>query len=183
MCSYLLLKTYIAQVAVSHYWLRDYDQARYYFEIVRKADPYRLEYLDKYSDIFYIKEEKAELSVLAHTLTKVDKFAPETAYVIGNYYALKGQHEKSIQYFQRALRQNSLFFHAWTLMGHEFIECKNSSAAVQCYRKAIEMSPSDYRAWYGLGQTYEMLHLYQYALYYYKKATAQLQSSDSRMYL
>jgi len=54
-------------------------------------------------------------------------------------------------------------------------------SAVQCYRNAVDLSPSDYRAWYGLGQTYEMLHLYQYSLYYYKKAAA-LKPSDARMW-
>jgi len=52
---------------------------------------------------------------------------------------------------------------------------------VQCYRNAVDLSPSDYRAWYGLGQTYEMLHLYQYSLYYYKKAAA-LKPGDARMW-
>jgi tetratricopeptide (TPR) repeat protein len=39
----------------------------------------------------------------------------------------------------------------------------------------------DYRAWYGLGQTYEMLHLYQYAHFYYRKA-AFLRPLDARMW-
>ena len=43
------------------------------------------------------------------------------------------------------------------------------------------MSEVDYRAWYGLGQTYEMLSLYQYALFYFKKAAA-LRPEDSRMW-
>ena len=66
-------------------------------------------------------------------------------------------------------------------MGHEFVELKNTSAAVYCYRRSIEISDSDYRAWYGLGQTYEVLHLYQYAYYYFKKA-AMLRPKDSRMW-
>lgn len=71
---------------------------------------------------------------------------------------------------------------AWTLMGHEFVELRNTSAAVQCYRQAITLSmATDYRAWYGLGQTYEMLRLNQYALYYFKKA-AQLRPQDGRMW-
>ena len=53
-------------------------------------------------------------------------------------------------------------------MGHEYVELCNTNAAVGCYRQAISVSQSDYRAWYGLGQTYEMLHMYQYALYYFK---------------
>jgi anaphase-promoting complex subunit 8 len=74
-----------------------------------------------------------------------------------------------------------MFITAWTLMGHEFVELRNTAAAVQCYRRAVDVSATDYRAWYGLGQTYEMLHLYQYALYYYTKA-AFLKSQDARMW-
>ena len=66
-------------------------------------------------------------------------------------------------------------------MGHEFVELKNTSAAIYCYRKAIDISDCDYRAWYGLGQTYEMLHLYQYAYYYFNKACL-LRPKDSRMW-
>mmetsp|Transcript_19560 Transcript_19560/g.21229 ORF Transcript_19560/g.21229 Transcript_19560/m.21229 type:complete len:268 (-) Transcript_19560:1354-2157(-) len=66
-------------------------------------------------------------------------------------------------------------------MGHEYMELRNTGAAVQCYRNAIQICETDYRAWYGLGQTYEMLHLYQYALYYFKKATS-LRPSDARLW-
>ena len=74
-------------------------------------------------------------------------------------------------------------------MGHEFMELKNKSAAIDSYRHAIEVNPRDYRAWYvnkqltvpkcqqtpffhryGLGQTYEILKMHSYCLYYYKKA-------------
>ena len=39
----------------------------------------------------------------------------------------------------------------------------------------------DYRAWYGLGQTYEMMRMPFYALYYYRKTTV-LRPYDSRMW-
>ena len=42
------------------------------------------------------------------------------------------------------------------------------------------MFPKDYRAWYGLGQTYEILKLPMYSFFYYKKAQ-QLRPNDSRM--
>lgn len=41
--------------------------------------------------------------------------------------------------------------------------------------------PSDYRAWYGLGQTYEILQMPYYALYYYQRAT-RLRPKDPRMW-
>jgi len=167
--------------ALAYYTTRDYDTAQESFETARMIDPHRLEHVDTYSNILYVKERRAELSHLAHVVTKIDKYAAETCCVVGNYYSLKGQHERSILYFQRALRVNSKFLSAWTLMGHECVELRNTAAAVQCYRKAVDVAPSDYRAWYGLGQTYEMLHLFQYALHYYKKAAA-LKPSDARMW-
>ena len=42
-------------------------------------------------------------------------------------------------------------------MGHEYVELKNTAAAVDAYRHAVDIDPKDYRAWYGLGQTYEIL--------------------------
>lgn len=35
-----------------------------------------------------------------------------------------------------------------------------------------DSNPRDFRAWYGLGQTYELLDMPQYAIQYYNKATA-----------
>ena len=49
----------------------------------------------------------------------------------------RSQHEKAVQYFQRALKLNPNYLAAWTLMGHEFMELKNTNAAIDCYRKAI----------------------------------------------
>ncbi len=133
---------------------------------------------------------------------QVDKYRAETCCVIGNYFSLRSFHEKAVTYFQRALKLNPNYLSAWTLMGHEFIELKNTNAAIQCYRRAIEVfiivqkrtayrylgrthiflqvNKRDYRAWYGLGQTYEMLKMPFYCLYYYKKAQ-ELRPNDSRM--
>ena len=33
----------------------------------------------------------------------------------------------------------------------------------------MDLSPRDYRAWYGLGQTYELLRMPYYALYYFRR--------------
>ena len=39
-------------------------------------------------------------------------------------------------------------------------------------RHAVDINPKDYRAWYGLGQTYELLNMYYYALHYYRKVVS-----------
>ena len=163
-------------------WARpQFDEAQFGFEALLKHDPYRLDQVDTYSNILYVKESKRALSSLAHACVAIDKYRPETCCVIGNYYSLKAEHEKAVLYFRRALKLNQHFLSAWTLMGHEYVELKNTAAAVDAYRHAVDINPKDYRAWYGLGQTYEILTMYFYALFYYRKATA-LRPYDARMW-
>merc|ERR1719201_3207667 len=101
----------------------------------------------------------------ARQTIKIDKYTPEACCIIGNYYSLKGEHEKSVTYFQRALTLNRNFTPAWILVGHEYMEMKNTPAAIDAYRTAVSINQRDYRAWYGLGQTYELLSLHFYALF------------------
>lgn len=171
----------VAQTALAHYNLRSFDEAQDLYEALAKADPHRLKGMDTYSNILYVKECRAELSYLAHSAVQNNKYSPETCCIVGNYYSMKAHHEKAVLYFQRALRLNRRYLSAWTLMGHEFVEMKNTPAAIEAYRKAVDINPRDYRAWYGLGQTYEILQMYFYALYYYRKATT-LRPYDARMW-
>merc|ERR1719481_969849 len=173
--------TYImAQVAIAFHNMRQVDQAVSYFKQLAELDPYRLDNLDTYSNLLYVKEQRVELAHLAHKTNMIDKYRTETCCVIGNYYSLRSQHDKAVVYFQRALKLNPGYLSALTLMGHEYMEMKNTHAAIQSYRQAIEVNRRDYRAWYGLGQTYEILKMPFYCLYYYKQAQ-ELRPSDSRM--
>ena len=47
----------------------------------------------------------------------------------------RSQHEKAVVYFQRALKLNPGYLSALTLMGHEYMEMKNTHAAIQSYRQ------------------------------------------------
>ncbi|XP_033907655.2 cell division cycle protein 23 homolog [Acipenser ruthenus] len=170
----------ISQIAVAYHNIRDIDKALSMFNELREQDPYRIENMDTFSNLLYVRTMKPELSYLAHNLCDIDKYRVETCCVIGNYYSLRSQHEKAALYFQRALKLNPRCLGAWTLMGHEYMEMKNTSAAIQAYRHAIEVNKRDYRAWYGLGQTYEILKMPFYCLYYYRRAH-QLRPNDSRM--
>jgi anaphase-promoting complex subunit 8 len=76
---------------------------------------------------------------------------PESCCVIGNYYSLRGDHHKAVIYFKRAIKLDNKFLSAWTLMGHEYLEMKNTNAAIESYRSAVDIDPKDFRAWYGLG--------------------------------
>jgi len=61
-------------------------------------------------------------------------------------YSLKCDHAKSVLYFKKAVRINPFNVTAWTLLGHEYIEMKNSYAAIISYRQALsKLSCLDYQ--------------------------------------
>lgn len=170
----------VQQFLISYHCL-DYFQAEAIFDQILVQDPLRLDDLDTYSNMLYVMEKRSKLSFLAQYASLIDKFRPETCCIVANYHSMKCEHEKAIMYYKRALTLNKNCLSAWTLMGHEFVELKNSHAAIESYRRAVDTNPKDFRAWYGLGQAYEVLDMHLYALYYYQRAT-NLQPLDKRMW-
>ncbi|KAK8154188.1 anaphase-promoting complex subunit CDC23 [Phyllosticta citribraziliensis] len=169
------------QRALLYYHSKDFEEAESIFSSLLILDPHRLDALDNYSNILYVMSQRPKLAFLAQLATANDKFRPETCCVVGNYYSLKSEHEKAVMYFRRALTLDRNFLSAWTLMGHEYVEMKNTHAAIESYRRAVDVNRKDYRAWYGLGQTYEMLEMYSYALFYFQRA-ASLRPYDPKMW-
>jgi anaphase-promoting complex subunit 8 len=174
--------TLMQQTAQAYFSAHDFEQAADCCKSVRELDPYCLDGVDLFSNVLFVQEDRVELSSLAQNCVQIDKYRAETCCVLGNYFALRQNHEKAVQYFRRALVLNRSYVAAWTLMGHEFLEMRNTSAAVEAYRRAIDLDPRDFRPFYGLGQTYELLHMPHYALYYFEKA-ASLRPSDDRMWV
>ncbi|KAF3935363.1 hypothetical protein ABW19_dt0210476 [Dactylella cylindrospora] len=170
-----------SQRALLLYHVKDYEESERIFDDIMQNDPYRLDFLDHYSNILYVMDKRSKLAFIAQVASATDKFRPETCCVIGNYFSMRSEHEKSIMYFRRALNLDRNFLSAWTLLGHEFVELKNTHAAIESYRRAIDVNRKDYRAWYGLGQAYEVLEMNYYALYYYQRAGA-LRPYDSQMW-
>ncbi|KAH3899327.1 related to Anaphase-promoting complex subunit CDC23 [Saccharomycodes ludwigii] len=167
--------------ALINYEYMDYINAEQIFDDIVKRDPYRLEDLDTYSNILYVMQKFSKLAYLAQMTSNIDRFRPETCCIVGNYYSSKQDHAKAIMYFRRALTLNKNYTNAWTLMGHEFVELKNTHAAIQAYRRAVEINTRDYKAWYGLGQAYELIGRRLYSLYYLQKACS-LKPFDKRMW-
>ncbi|RLV89283.1 Anaphase-promoting complex subunit 8 [Spathaspora sp. JA1] len=171
----------IQQFLISYHNL-DYYIAEHIFDEILIQDPLRLDDLHTFSNMLYVMEKRSKLTYLAHFANSIDKFRPETCCILANYHSMKSQHEMAIMYYKRALLLDKNCLSAYTLIGHEFVELKNSHAAIESYRKAIDLNNKDFRAWYGLGQAYEVLDMHLYALYYYQRAT-NLQNNDKRMWI
>ena len=170
-----------SQKALLYYHSRDFEEAETIFSEILEKSPHRIDGMDHYSNILFVMANRPKLAFLAQLAIATDKFRPETCCVVGNYYSLKSEHEKAVVYFRRALTLDRTFLAAWTLMGHEYVEMKNTHAAIESYRRAVDANRKDYRAWFGLGQTYEILEMHFYALFYLQRA-ASLRPSDPKMW-
>jgi tetratricopeptide (TPR) repeat protein len=174
---------YVHQLkAQAHTAAKDYEQAKAAFLQLRTVDNYQLEGMDDFSNALFVLGDRRGLSSLALDCFAVDPFRAESNCVAGNLYGIMGLHDRSLLHFRRAVAINPHHVPAWTLLGHEFLEVHNTSAAVSAYRAAITLDEREYRAWYGLGQIYELLQLYPYALHYYTQTTL-LRPQDSRMWV
>ena len=98
-----------------------------------------------------MNENAKELGALAVECYQNNKYCPETCCVVGNYYSMMSEHEKSIEYFKKALELDRSFLAACTLIGHEYLELKKVSNSIDSYNSALAVDPTDFRAWYGLG--------------------------------
>uniref|UniRef100_A0A1I8JFZ7 TPR_REGION domain-containing protein n=1 Tax=Macrostomum lignano TaxID=282301 RepID=A0A1I8JFZ7_9PLAT len=135
---------------------------------------------DVYSNILYVDNNHSLMADLAHQCVLVDKYRPETCCVVGNYYGLRGSHDKALSYFQRALRLRPDYALVWILVGHEYLELKQVSNAIQAYHKAVTFNPADYRGWYGLGHAHELNNKSYYAIYYFRECQ-RLCNTDPRI--
>lgn len=169
------------QLAIVFHNMRHLDPAHDLLEFLHNEDPYLLTGMDTYSNILFLKNNRARLSYLAHHMLNIDKYSCETCFVIGNYYTLDANYEKAIVYFQRSLKLNPQYLDSWILIGHAYVELKDPTRAINAYRKAADLNNLEYRAWYSLGQAYELLKMPQYAFYYFQKA-CELRPDDSRMW-
>lgn len=135
----------------------DFTSAEAQFRKILAIDSCRVEDIDILSNILYVSENSNALSKLAHDYLAIDKDRPEICCIIGvyhssfrlpaslttavavpgNYYSLRADHDKAVKYFRRATQLDRTYLAAWTLMGHEYVEMKNSHAAIEAYRKAV----------------------------------------------
>ncbi|PBK74233.1 TPR-like protein [Armillaria solidipes] len=151
------------------------------FERMLELDPWHIEYVDVYSFALHVNEGTRKLSRLSREYLLLNKDRPEVACFVGNYYSVRSYHTDAIKYFKRAVDLDPTYDTALTLMGHEYIEMKNAQAAITAYRQTLDIRRDDHRAWYGLGQAYELLSMHDNALHYFLHATS-IVPYDMRMW-
>lgn len=173
----------LSQLAHFYYHQRNrLDKAEAIYQRIRALDPHYYGILYDYSNVLYTKRDRLGLSSLVQAVYRDDAFRAETNFAVGNYYVLLGQHDRAALHFARTTAIDPQCAEAWLLLGHAYVEVKNTTAAVEAYRTAVELNERDYRGWYNLGQIYELLEAYHHALYYYWHTTS-LRPADPGMWV
>ncbi|KPI86993.1 hypothetical protein ABL78_3946 [Leptomonas seymouri] len=174
---------FLSQLAHFYYHQRNrLDKAVAIYQRIRTLDPHYYGILYDYSNVLYTKRDRLGLSSLVQAVYHADAFRAETNFAVGNYYVLLGQHDRAALHFHRAAAIDPQCAEAWLLLGHAYVEVKNTTAAVEAYRTAVALNERDYRGWYNLGQIYELLEAYHHALYYYWHTTS-LRPADPGMWV
>jgi anaphase-promoting complex subunit 8 len=127
----------ISQLALAAYNLKDFSKSLERFQELRLCDPYRLNCVDVFSHILFVKEMLPELTILAQGCVEVDRFRFETLCAIANLYSLRGEHEKAVTYFEMAVKVNLADQSACVLLGHEYLELKNLPMAIEAYSRGV----------------------------------------------
>ena len=84
--------------------------------------------------LVHAQHEGAVMSPLCNTSHPQSAIVQPSMISIANEPLLvvwaQAQHERAVEAFRRALRLNPNYLSAWTLMGHEYVELHNASAAI-----------------------------------------------------
>ncbi|KAL0263921.1 UNVERIFIED_CONTAM: hypothetical protein PYX00_011236 [Menopon gallinae] len=155
--------------AAALYNLKEYRKSEEIFEGIVASSVFDIDYIDLYSNILYLNKD-ARLGLLAQRMLKINSYRPETHVTIGNYYSLKKDHAKAIEYFQKAADLGPRHAISYTLIGHEYMELKDVANAIKFYTKSIRVNEHDYRAWFGMAQAYSSLKMYEYALIFFRRS-------------
>jgi tetratricopeptide (TPR) repeat protein len=150
----------------------DYIKAIELFKKIRQLDPLRLESMDVYGTCLWHLKKTVELSFLGKQLEEVDRLAPQTWCVIGNYFSLLQDHDAAIQAFKRAIQVDPYFTYGHTLLGHEHLSNEDLEASGRSFQTALRINPRHYNAIFGLGLIEKKQEKYLLAEHYFKQALA-----------
>ncbi|KAI3970319.1 hypothetical protein MKX01_023966 [Papaver californicum] len=102
-------------------------------------------------------------------------YQPESCCIIGNYYILKGEHEKFVMYFRRAFKR-AMDINPCVIvpgmLGQAYEIMRMPFYALYYFRKSVYLQPSDSRLWIATAQCYEteQLHMLEEAIKCYERA-------------
>jgi len=89
---------------------------------------------------------------------------------LGNMYADRGDHDKSIASYKKAIESDPQYTGAYSNLGNLYNKLGKMQDAVEIYKKAIEVNPRFADAYNNLGTAYDVLGDHEAAMNAYRQA-------------
>merc|ERR1712012_728707 len=144
----------MAQIGRAWYLKSEYREAIRHFEKMQRFCPYMIECIDIWSTSIWHLQDEVKLACLAHHYVALAPVASETQIVVGNCFSLQKDHETSLKFFLRAIKQDPHQPYAYTLRAHEYFSNEDFDKAIQTCRKALQIDKRHYTAFFLLGRIY-----------------------------
>jgi len=112
---------------------------------------------------------KDEYTLWSDVLTKYP-MAYKAYYSLGRVYMDRGDTEKAMESFKRAIRIYPMMNEAYNRMGILYGSNGDTESAIAMFKKAIELRPDYHKTYYNLGTTYYLNNKLDLAMEHYKKA-------------
>ncbi len=128
----------------------------------RTAIQMRPTYWAGYRDLAVFYQTHGSLKEALPLFEKVIKLTPDNYLGLGNLgglYLRLGMHPKATEYFQRAISIRptyATYYNQGTALYHQ----KRYEEAIQMYKKASELMPTEARPWAALGEVYRLMPQY-----------------------
>lgn len=88
---------------------------------------------------------------------------------VASIYLNKGQYQKAIDLYKKALNINPDSPQTWYKLGRTYIELKDYQKAIDCYRQVLKIDPGSIIVLNDLGWVYEVTGDYQKSIEYFLK--------------
>ncbi len=152
------------------------ERAKYWLENYPKKDA---KYALLLNNLAYLHKSKNEIEEAQKFATQaleiyqeIVKLNPkDDAYInMGKSYNYKGEYDKALEYFQKAIELNPKNDDAYSGMGVSYYQQKEYDIAIESYQKAIELNPKNDNGYLIIGGSYYNKEEYDRALEYFQKA-------------
>lgn len=139
--------------------------------------------MDQFSNILYSLKDSERLSSLLFKVFEQFCNLPIYNYVSGNILALKSDHIKSIEEFQKITNDDVAgeFDIAYIFIAQEYFHLKDTCSAIKACNLAIKKNYNDYRVWLSMAQIYSSIEMHEYSLHFYRKC-AELSPNTHSIY-
>ena len=119
---------------------------------------------------FYHPINKAIAIIIIIIIGYMLRFNENTWYQKGDRLRRRGEPQKAIFAYEKAITIKSDYADAWLKKAHCFFDLKRYSEALQAYQRVIDIEPECHNAWVNLANVYYNLQKYQEAIAAYQQA-------------